>query len=339
MSFQGNPQNRIYYCPDCNSKRIGAKEIVHHCKESHGTLPFQCRGCTKRFETYNSLIKHKKRLHSEEKPLKKSCDKCDKVYLDPKALKQHVKQVHERSDQLHCSQCEMILSSKYALNRHIKEVHHRQQTHVCTHCLKQFTQQSNLKQHLLIHYGVKPFLCQHLACKSAFTTKQCLQVHYRKVHRYSDEEMPDIKREKTRLDELLLSQSARRQAAAARGGGCSTVTPSSATSAPATAIEDDDEDSSAQSSCCGGIDSTANSSSDIDFDKPSTSATAPNVTQQEQSSMTQSSIALERQHMAADATCNNITSANEQMSGTSSGARTVQTSYEQQMIVKREVDM
>ena len=93
MSFQGNPQNRIYYCPDCNAKRIGAKDIVHHCRERHGSLPFQCRGCSKRFETYNSLVKHKKRLHAEEKPLKKACDRCDKVYLDPKALKQHVKQV------------------------------------------------------------------------------------------------------------------------------------------------------------------------------------------------------------------------------------------------------
>ena len=54
--------------------------------------PLQCRGCAKRFETYNSLIKHKKRLHAEEKPLKKACDRCDKVYLDPKALKQHIKQ-------------------------------------------------------------------------------------------------------------------------------------------------------------------------------------------------------------------------------------------------------
>ena len=92
MSFQGNPQNRIYYCPDCNARHIGAKDIVQHCRERHGTLPFQCRGCAKRFETYNSLIKHKKRLHAEEKPLKKACDRCDKVYLDPKALKQHIKQ-------------------------------------------------------------------------------------------------------------------------------------------------------------------------------------------------------------------------------------------------------
>ena len=207
LSFQGNPQNRIYYCPDCNAKHIGAKDIVQHCKEAHNSLPFQCKHCTKRFETYNSLIKHKNRIHCEEKPMKKSCEKCGKVYLDPKALKQHVKQVHERSEQLHCGQCEMILSSKYALNRHVKEVHHKQQEHVCPKCHKHFTQQSNLKQHLLIHWGVKPFLCEHASCKSAFTTKQCLQVHYRKVHHYTDENMPEIRRQKTMLDDLKSSPS------------------------------------------------------------------------------------------------------------------------------------
>ncbi len=122
--------------------------------------------------------------------------------MDPKALKQHIRQVHEKAEQLHCNQvndphccmiemlqynlpfqCEMILSSKYALNRHVKEVHQKQQEHVCPKCKKSFTQHSNLKQHMLIHLGVKPFLCQHGTCKSAFTTKQCLQVHYRKVHR------------------------------------------------------------------------------------------------------------------------------------------------------------
>ena len=97
-----------------------------------------------------------------------------KVYLDPKALKQHIKQVHEKSEQLHCVDCEFIFSSKYALSRHVKEVHNRRQEHTCPKCSKQFTQQSNLKQHMLIHIGAKPFPCAD--CKSAFTTKQCLQV-------------------------------------------------------------------------------------------------------------------------------------------------------------------
>ena len=196
VSFHGNPQNRIYYCPDCSSKWIGAKEIIQHCREAHDSLPFLCRHCSKRFETYNSLIKHKNRIHAEEKPLKKACERCGKVYLDPKALRQHVKQVHERSRQLHCVECEFIFSSKYALNRHVREVHQKQAEYACGLCQKQFTQHSNLKQHMLIHIGAKPFLCQHQGCKAAFTTKQCLQVHYRKVHQYSDQTMPVIQRVK-----------------------------------------------------------------------------------------------------------------------------------------------
>ena len=81
-----------------------------------------------------------------------------------------------------------------ALNRHVREVHQKQQEYACNQCNKQFTQQSNLKQHMLIHLGAKPFLCRHDGCKAAFTTKQCLQVHYRKVHHYTDENMPPIQR-------------------------------------------------------------------------------------------------------------------------------------------------
>ena len=93
VSFSGNPQNRIYYCPDCGAKKIGAKEIVGHCKSAHNSFPFLCKRCGRRFETYNSLAKHKSRIHQSEKPLKKACDKCGKVYLDSKALRQHIKQV------------------------------------------------------------------------------------------------------------------------------------------------------------------------------------------------------------------------------------------------------
>jgi hypothetical protein len=32
-------------------------------------------------------------------------------------------------------------------------------------------------------------------CNSGFTTKQCLQFHYRKSHGLTDEEMPKIQRE------------------------------------------------------------------------------------------------------------------------------------------------
>jgi hypothetical protein len=39
------------------------------------------------------------------------------------------------------------------------------------------------------------FSCKMEGCNSGFTTKQCLQFHYRKSHGLTDEEMPKIQRE------------------------------------------------------------------------------------------------------------------------------------------------
>lgn len=33
-----------------------------------------------------------------------------------------------------------------------------------------------------------------MECNAAFTTKQCLQFHYKKVHNYTQEQMPKIER-------------------------------------------------------------------------------------------------------------------------------------------------
>lgn len=65
----------------------------------------------------------------------------------------------------------------------------------CEKCGRTFKNKSNLKIHMLTHSGVKPFWCKLDGCRSGFTTKQCLQFHYRKAHGLADEEMPKIERE------------------------------------------------------------------------------------------------------------------------------------------------
>lgn len=94
-----------------------------------------------------------------------------------------------------CKLCSKLLGSRAALQRHSKEVHSRNSAVVsCPRCQKLFQNRSNLKIHMLTHSGVRPFRCMENECNAAFTTKQCLQFHYKKVHGYTQEQMPKIER-------------------------------------------------------------------------------------------------------------------------------------------------
>ena len=65
---------------------------------------------------------------------------------------------------------------------------------VCPKCGKTFKNKSNLKIHMLTHSGVKPFGCRVASCNQGFTTKQCLQFHYKKHHGFNRDNMPKIDR-------------------------------------------------------------------------------------------------------------------------------------------------
>ncbi|KAK4876889.1 hypothetical protein RN001_009395 [Aquatica leii] len=193
---------RKYHCKVCGAAVLGKENIMKHAAELHnGQGAYQCQFCKKFFLRLNYLEMHRTYGCSanphRSRPL---CDFCGRKFCQPQKLKVHIKRMHsdlsEVLKEFQCKSCLKLLGSRAALQRHMKEVHNKQLNGACacSRCGKLFQNKSNLKIHMLTHSGIKPFRCAEKNCNAAFTTKQCLQFHYKKVHGFTDDVMPKIKR-------------------------------------------------------------------------------------------------------------------------------------------------
>ncbi|KAF0296783.1 PR domain zinc finger protein 14 [Amphibalanus amphitrite] len=196
---------RKYYCKVCGEAVMGRQKLLRHALEKHnGAGAYQCQHCGKFFRRLSYLELHRnhgcaanpERTH----PL---CHLCGARFSQPQKLRVHIRREHSESDpsvsECRCARCGRLLGCRTALRRHLREVHPPPERASeaalrCSRCGKQFRNQCNLKVHMLTHSGVKPFRCSIAGCESAFTTKQCLQQHYGRVHQLRGGAVPPITR-------------------------------------------------------------------------------------------------------------------------------------------------
>ncbi|XP_068596862.1 zinc finger protein 408 [Brachionichthys hirsutus] len=169
-------EEKPFTCRECGKNYTSAESFRAHQMSHRGERPFPCPHCEKTYGLKRDLKEHMV-LHSGEKPY--VCEHCGKAFARRPSLRIHrllhcSRVVYTQPPKVQCTLCPKLLANSGSLRNHMK-VHTGDKPHICQHCGKRFSQKGNLECHLRIHNGEKPYSCPD--CDQSFAQKPELRRH------------------------------------------------------------------------------------------------------------------------------------------------------------------
>nr|XP_046252285.1 zinc finger protein 408-like [Scatophagus argus] len=169
-------EEKPFSCQDCGRSYTSAESFRAHQMSHRGERPFSCPHCEKTYGLKRDLKEHMV-LHTGEKPY--VCEHCGKAFARRPSLRIHrllhcSRMMYTQPPKVQCTLCPKLLANSGSLRNHMK-LHTGEKPHICQHCGKCFSQKGNLECHLRIHSGEKPYSCGE--CDQSFSQKPELRRH------------------------------------------------------------------------------------------------------------------------------------------------------------------
>ncbi|XP_030640406.1 zinc finger protein 79 isoform X2 [Chanos chanos] len=143
----------------------------HHCplasclpctqlhRSAQSPPPFPCLTCQRTFPTCAQLLRHQQGHAQQEGLQQHPCMHCTASFPRPSQLLQHQRAHHaSKAGGFMCAECGRAFNSHSNLRIHLN-VHTGARPYICSDCGKSFSQSGALKIHQRIHTGERPYTC------------------------------------------------------------------------------------------------------------------------------------------------------------------------------------
>lgn len=168
LSAETRESLKTHLCNECGQTFLHKNVLQSHIKYVHLKQGFICDICGNHFKSRFDYELHRRNAHGEEGPSREQCPICQNWYSNEKAVREHIRYLHERTEKIRCKICREELSSKPSLRSHMK-MKHEEKLHRCNFCEKALPTAIRLKEHEAMHTGISLYNCMYCPKVSTFS--------------------------------------------------------------------------------------------------------------------------------------------------------------------------